>query len=129
METSIVLTTFSRVRASAYLVHCQTDSFMCLDRKSSEAHGSHNEMLHDVLNRFHHVERYRIAFEVKEVADEDWSVFLVNKFRVLLELLIVASACGKLEGCDGLRVPGMLYSVLSVVELSEIRQEIIVGRL
>ena len=80
MEACIVLATLSCVRASAYLVHCQTDGFVSLDRKSSEAHGSHHEMLDNVLYRFNHVEWYRITFEVEEVADEDRSVLLVNQF-------------------------------------------------
>ena len=127
MEACVVLASLAGVGASANLVHCKTDSLVCLYGESTETHGSYNEMLHDVLNRLYLIYRNWVALEVEEVAGEYWRIFLIYELGVLLELLVVAGACGKLKRGDGLRVPGVLDTVLAVVELSEVWQEIYLG--
>ena len=93
---------------------------MCLDRERTEAHGSHHEVLDNILYRFHLIYRYRILLEVEEVADEYRRVFLIDELRILLELSVVARAGGQLQGGNGLGIPGMLDAVLAIVELSEV---------
>ena len=102
---------------------------MCLDGERPKTHGSHHKVLHDVLHRLHHVKWYRITLEIKEIADEDRSILFIHKFGVLLELFVVACACGQLKRGDGLRIPSMLDAILAVVKLSVVRKKINVGRL
>ena len=81
-------------------------------------------MLHDILNRFHLVDRKgvgsRCFLETEEIAQENGRFFLVNQLGPFLELLVVTCAGSQLQLGNGFRVPCMLDAIFPPVELTEV---------
>ena len=80
-------------------------------------------MLHYIFHRLYLGNIDRIALEVEEVANEDWFLLVVYKLGIFLESLVVACACGKLQGGYCLRVPSMANAIFAIVELTLTWQE------
>ncbi len=122
MVALVVLAALTGVRAGADGVHGQCEGLVSLLRQSAERHGTSDEVLDDVLDRFHLIYIYGVALEVEEVAEEDGFRLVVDQRLVFLEQVVVARARGQLQRSDGLRVPGMLDAVVAPMELSEVGQ-------
>ena len=120
MITSIVLTTFTSIRARAEFVHCQSQSLVGLDAQGTKRHRTCDEMLHDALHTLHLIERCRRSsfLPTEEVADKDRALLLIYNLCPILEFIVVALSRRQLQLRNCLRVPRVLYAVLSPRELS-----------
>ena len=122
METLRVLSALTCVRTSSYLVHSKADCLVCLFGESAETHGTCHEMLDNVLDGFYLVNADGVLSPSEEITDEDGRFFLVSQSAVCFEFLIISCAGGELQRGNCFWVPRMFDSVLSPVELTEVRQ-------
>ena len=124
MVAGVVLTTLTSVGACTQLVHGECQSLMGLDAQSAEAHGTCYKMLHNALYRLHLVDRCRLGslLELKEIADEDWALLLVDDLGPRLKFVVVALTCGQLQLSDGLWVPSVLNTILAPCKLALVLQ-------
>ena len=126
METLVILSAFSCIGTCAQLIHRQSNRLVCLFRKCAKTHGSCHKMLHDRADRFYliNIDRCSGTLEIEEITDKDSVRFLIYQLCKFLILLVITSPCCQLKRSDGLRIPRMKYPVFTIMELSEIRQEI-----
>ena len=112
-EACPVFATFTGIAASVQPVHGNRHRLVCLLADGAVGHGARDKTAHDAFHRFHPVDGDGVAAEVQEVAQEDRRFFAIHQGCELLELLVASQTCGKLQGTDGFRVPGMLLAILT----------------
>ena len=124
MIAGVVFTTLTGIRACTQFVHGECQSLVGLDAQRAKAHGTSYEVLYDALNGLHLVDRRRLGslLKLKEVADEDGALLLVNYLCPSLEFIVVALTGGQLQLSDGLRVPSVLNAILTPSKLALILQ-------
>ena len=115
MIASVVLTTLTSVRACTQFVHGERQCLVGLDAQGAKAHGTSNKVLHDALNGLYLVDRCWLGslLELKEIADEDRALLLVDNLGPSLESIIIAFPRSQLQLSNRLWVPGVLDAVLA----------------
>ena len=125
METVGILSSFTRITTGVQLVHGQCHGFMRLFTDRTKRHGARYKMLYNFLYRLYIFQWNRITVEREEVTQEYRTFLFIYPTRIFLELSITSQTSGQLQSTDSFRIPGMLLAILTVGELTDVRQQIV----
>ena len=122
METVGILSSFTCITAGVQLIHGQCHGFMRLFTDRAKRHGARYKMLYNFLYRFYIFQWNRITAEREEVTQEYRTFLFIYPTRIFLELGIASQTSGQLQSADSFRIPGMFLAILTVGELTDVRQ-------
>ena len=125
METVGIFSSFTCITAGVQLVHGQCHGFMRLFTDRTKRHGSRYKVLYNFLYRLYIFQWNRITAEGEEITQEYRTFLFIYPTRIFLELGITSQTSGQLQSTDSFRIPGMFLAILTVRELTDIRQQIV----
>ena len=122
METIGILSSFTCITAGVQLIHGQCHGFMRLFTDRTKRHSSRYKMLYNFLYRLYIFQWNRITAEREEVTQEYRTFLFIYPTRIFLELGIASQTSGQLQSADSFRIPGMFLAILTIGELTDVRQ-------
>ena len=122
METIGILSSFTCITAGVQLIHGQCHGFMRLFTDRTKRHSSRYKMLYNFLYRLYIFQWNRITAEREEITQEYRTFLFIYPTRIFLELGIASQTSGQLQSADSFRIPGMFLAILTVGELTDVRQ-------